>query len=85
MEWLRVILVFVLLVIGVVISYILGRTAPKRCQGKIVIQDSDDPEYAGKVQFVFEDEIDDIIKLHHVTMLVENQMSKKYSSSNAKT
>lgn len=82
----RVLIIVVLFIVGFFIAYALGRTAPGRFRGKIIIQDSDDPEYAGKVNFMFDEEIEEIIEHRYISMRVENRLTRKnYSSDNAET
>ena len=83
---LRLLITVGLFVIGFFIAYALGRTAPGRFRGKIIISDSDDPQYAGKVNFMFDEEIEEIIEHRYVSMRVENRLTRKnYSSDNAET
>lgn len=82
----KVLIVVILFVIGFFIAYALGRTSPGRFRGRIIISDSDDPQYAGKVNFMFDEDIEEIIEHRYVSMKVENRLTRKnYSSDNAET
>lgn len=78
----KIILIIILFIIGFCIAYTLGRTSPGKFKGSIIISDSDDEQFEGKVKFIFTDEIEEIINYKYVTMNVINQMSRKYNAEN---
>lgn len=83
---LRILIIVGLFCIGFFIAYALGRTSPGRFRGRIIIQDSDDPKYEGKVNFMFDEDIEEIIEHRYVSMRVENRLTRKnYNSDNAET
>ena len=72
-----------LFVIGVTIAYWLGRTKPMNSVGSIDITDSDEPDLQGKVTFIFNEEIEELIKHKYVTLTINNYMTlKKYNHDN---
>ena len=75
----------VLFIAGVIIAYILGCTCKAHAIGQIVITDSDDPKLQGKVQFIFNEQIEDLILHKYVTLEVHNQLSVKYNHDNEET
>lgn len=66
-----------LFVIGVVIAYYLGRTKPINPIGSIDISDSDDPNLQGKVTFIFDEQIEELIRHQYVTLAVHNNLTIK--------
>lgn len=74
--------IIILFIVGIVVAYCLGRSHPVHSIGKIVISDSDDPELQGKVQFIFDEEIEDLIQHKVITMDVRNELTKKYNHDN---
>lgn len=76
------ILIIIFEVLGLIVAYNLGKNRRAESRGKIVITDSDNPEFQGKVQFIFEDEIEDLIMYKTITLDIENQLTKKYNHDN---
>lgn len=76
------IVLIILFIIGVIIAYCLGRSHPIKSIGEIVVSDSDDPKLDGKVQFIFNENIEDLILHKNVTLEVKNELTKKYNHDN---
>ena len=76
------IVLIILFIIGVIIAYVLGRSYPGHAIGSINITDSDDPNLQGKVTFIFDEEIEELIKHKTVMLLVHNNLSIKYNHDN---
>lgn len=79
------IVIIVLFIVGVTIAYILGRTHKIHTIGDIIISDSDDPSLEGKVQFIFDEEIEKLITYKYVMLEIHNQLGIKYNHDNEET
>lgn len=78
----QTILVVLLWIFAMAVSYFWGAFRFLKVRGKIVIDESDDPQYYGKVYINFDDEIEDIARNKYVTLAIEDNISKKYSLHN---
>ena len=68
--------------IGYILAFILGRKLQGKVKGYIVVQESPDPDYTGKVSMIFDDGIDSLINSKRVVLKVRNELPKKYNPNN---
>ena len=76
---LRTIVIIALWIFAMVVSYIFGGMNTLRLRGKIVIEDTNEPEYYGKVQILLDEDIEEIMKHRYVSLEIVNNMRKKYN------
>lgn len=81
------IVMILLFILGVFIAYILGKTSEMKNLGQIIISDPDsgDDEHFGKVQFIFEDEIEELLRYKYAVMEIKNELTIKYNHDNEDT
>lgn len=81
------IVMIILFIVGVAIAYMLGKTSEMKNLGQIVISDPDpgDEEHYGKVQFIFEEEIEELLRYKYAVMEIKNELTIKYNHDNEGT
>ena len=79
-------IVVALFLLGILVAYVLGMRHNFHTQGYIDISDSDDDSHQGKVTFVFNDEIEQLIRHDYVMLKVNNKLTiKNYNHNNEET
>lgn len=83
MSLIEKLIIVALFLLGILVAYTLGMRHNFHTHGHIDISDSDDDDHQGKVTFVFDDEIEQLIKREYVMLKVNNKLTiKNYNRNN---